>query len=447
MSPPPFPSITEKIKSPAFAMAWLGPTFYDDFSIIAYGGGGGSARTGVANHIAVLSIVADKQSKSNVLDSTSKMNKEPFSHVRSIDTGDQICVGIELQHYGPKLEQKRLLAAIGTEIRYYDALTGDLLGSQEVGNEGSNAVAISPCRQRCVVGCENGRVLLYSIIESNLNKTNEGTKGNEIEFKLISTFNGHIESSSNKKGVCSITFSPSNKFFLSSSRDGTARVCDSKTGAPLCCLECSITESDSKKPSKKTPILVRGCSFGFDENIIYTCQSGRRGPAYCSIWRLNTQSSSPQYQEILRKCVSPKPISSMSMSGDKSTIIFGNVEGSVFLYYADSLDVRRKFEEIHDLPVTCVAAWPAGMGFNRFVVVSASADNKLAFLSMKTLPRSKMLVLIWLLMLIVGGGLCRTWYYECKNQFFESNLDAMMDCMKHSILAPEDRPGIAFVPY
>lgn len=435
MPPPLFPSTIEAIEYPAFAMAWLGPTYYDKNTIIAYGGGGGSARTGVSNSITILEMHENEESK---LDS--KIKLAPTSILKIIDTGEHVCVGIALHHFGPKLHDKKLLAAVGNEIRLYSAISGKLMGTEKVDNMGVNAVALSSDGERCIVGCENGRVLLYSLSKNS-------------NFELISTSDGHLKSDSNKKGVCSIMFSPNNIFFLSSARDGTARVCNSKTGALLTTLQCSITDPNQPvkpqpKGARKAPILVRGCSFGIDEQVIYTCQSGRKGPAYCSVWRLNSPPSAPpNYVEILRKCVSPKPVSSMSITGDRSILALGNVEGSILLYYADNLKLKKKFEEVHDLPVTCISAYPLGMETNTFSVISASADKKLAFLSLKTMPKSKFIFFIWLLFMVLGGGLSKIWYEECKTDFMEYKLDDIKICMHHSILAPATRPGISIVPH
>ena len=470
MPPPPFPSRIEPIKCPAFAISWLGPTCYNDASTLAYGGGGGSARTGISNSITVVSLPPSSSPPLPPPPKTLDVLPPPLispSNSHKIDTGDQICVGMDMLHYGPKVEDIRLLAAIGMEIRLYSATTGTLLACTRVDNDGANVVALRPGGEACVVGCENGRVLLYHIRKapsSNSTETETETetetteKNLPFQFQPVATADGHFQSTSIKKGVCSITYSPHPHLILSSARDGTARVWDAHNGAPLATLTCSITDPQAPppppskpKPKRPSPILVRGCAFGPTDQRIYTCQSGRKGRAYCSLWKLAPSNASsdgpPVYTEVERRCVSPTPVSSMSMSGDQSTVTFGNVEGSIFVYTAENLMLRTRFEDIHDLPVTCMAAQPLGQKDGIFGAISASADNKLAFLSERTLPRSYRRWMFWIMVWIIMGVLGKKMYEECQEEIGQWDMGGLQVCVQHSIFAPPTRPGISFVPH
>ena len=203
------------ITFPAFASSWLGtpslpPSNAGGLSILAYSGGGGSAKTGVFNLIHVSS--AHQLSEEERQDDA---NADEYGVVKNefrISTGDEVGVGVALfrPHNAKKGEGALLAAAVGNEIRVYrvpispDDLPGAddddgvgagsdekenakhlLLGSVHVGDGfGCNAVSWSPTGNAIAVGCENGRVRVYMVLPTA--SSAGGGSGPSLELKLAS---------------------------------------------------------------------------------------------------------------------------------------------------------------------------------------------------------------------------------------------------------------------
>lgn len=483
MPPPPPPSRVDPIQCPVFALTWIGPSPPNEkspiqySSVLAYGGGGGSARTGVSNKIIILSNSYYKQTNHSIP-----------QRWMTIDTGDQICVGMNI--YYPFMQQEVwLLAAVGNNVNLYNVVNGKLLGSITCGNEGVNTVTFQPDGKQFVAGCENGNVLLYSIHNINSKEGNDGNGDGDMkyEFKLLIEYSNHMKSTTNKKAICSVCFAPPSVhheqsfYFLTAAKDGTARVWSTSDNKELALLKCSLSELNAPakpapKPAPKQqvkttsnrnrmmmnpPVYVRGCSFGFNEETIYTIQNGRKGKSYASKWRLTTIGKEKKYVEEIRTSISPTPVSAMCISGDRSFLALGTVGGSIYIYDSSNLSLIRLYEEVHDLPVTCIAAIPWGMHFPEakhplqqeqdggdieFCAISASADNRLAFLTLQKLPMStttKSLLLFLSLILILLAKLIKE---ECGDELLETmDMDLFVMCVRVSMIATSG-PGISFVP-
>jgi len=264
------------------------------------------------------------------------------------------------------------------------------------------------------VGCENGIVVTYQLNPSSSAGDN-GTP--QYEFTKVAECQGHT------KAVCAIQFHPRGTHVLSSAKDGTARVFDTETGSEMAVLKCEVHDPkgpapvlpDPSKMKTKDPrmmkrapqILVRGCAYGdLEGKSIYTVASGKRGPAYLTKWKFGgmkgggppggppgapVQQSTPTDQRLsfnqqFRIECSPVPVSATSFSADGTLVVLGSVNGSISLYHLESQSVLKKFDEVHDLPVTCVASRPIPNvlllpgeleGGVNFDAVSASADNRL----------------------------------------------------------------------
>mmetsp|Transcript_18000 Transcript_18000/g.36849 ORF Transcript_18000/g.36849 Transcript_18000/m.36849 type:complete len:569 (-) Transcript_18000:34-1740(-) len=408
-------------------------------SLIAYCGGGGSAKTGVGNKL-IVDITADDCGASG---------SSSVSRQIEISTGEALCFGIHA--FRPPRDEwgmVRLVAAVGDEVLIYgipifregELQGGDLdadvdfrkeeailLGKTNVGQGyGAGVVTYTSLNQTVAVGCENGIVVVYHL------KEEQGMDGTRtINFQKIIECQGHT------KAICSLSFHPQGRHILSSAKDGTARVFCAETGSPLAVMECEVHDPNGPSPPKpannanatttkdprmmKRPpqILVRGCSYGdLEGRTIYTVASGKRGAAYLTKWKVlvplnaasgaggtaggppngggpnddNIKSGSGGALNIrneYRVQCSPVPISAVSLSSDFRIFALGSVEGTISLYDVQSQKVLKQFQG-HDLPVTCMASRPVDSilplpgeeveaidGGVSFDALSASADNRL----------------------------------------------------------------------
>ena len=427
-----------------------------------------------------------------------------------ISTGDQIGVGVALYRSHTGKGDAFMLIAINDEIQLYsiplagsaieipektnDAADRLRMGSIKVGDKyGCNVVAFSPLGDFCVVGCENGKVVIYKIIYDLI----DGRPQAVMFEKLAECEFGH------DAAVSSVSFHPRGLAVLSSAKDGTARLWEVKTGSELFRLNCSIAPihptkvvAKPKKNARPQKILVRGCAFGdLEGKIIYTVASERRGAAFLTRWTLvkprqrgpnpngQTSQSSPfTYQENSRVVCSDNPVAAVSMSGDGSQMALGAVDGTIVLFDVSRMQPVKKFFEVHDLPVTCIAARPVpsvlslpgeaveGVVFN---CISASADSKLAHLTCqrrarplkKTSPTTEknkeggiFFLLIQVLFLILMYFIVMESWNLCQLELralvmfprgdSRDILETAYGCVLHTALwAPSSRPGILVPPH
>mmetsp|Transcript_2394 Transcript_2394/g.3550 ORF Transcript_2394/g.3550 Transcript_2394/m.3550 type:complete len:420 (+) Transcript_2394:109-1368(+) len=417
------PKRIESLRFPVFGIAWSP-------SMLVYCGGGGSSKSGIGNSI----VIANHSNHSNT-DEHAVGTKSSVI----IDTGDEICVGIGIRH-DAESPPPHILAAIGDEVRLYDSVSGSLLGSIMCHKDfkGVNCVAFSVDGSRVIAGCEGGSVLLFSL-KWNTEKT-------KVDFEMVAECAGHA------KAVCAVSFPPVEGAFqcLSSAKDGTARVWDERSGAEIGRLACSIAEPGKPPAKKNAQVLVRGCCYDA-QGLIYTVASGRKGSAYLAKWQAQPHPQQPQalhYVQIERKCVSKVPISAMNMSGDRSTLAFGNVSGSIILLRADTLQVIKTFEEVHDLPVTCIAAKPLhSLAGEEADAISASADSKLVFFSTKREPRSLWIDFWCFLLLVFFAFSFKFSHDQCRTELLAVDMDDLRQCVVASLMAPISQPGILIIPH
>ena len=407
------PSRVDVVTTPLFGICWYGNPG-DGTSIVAYCGGGGSAATGIKNFITVR--VA---------------GEEP----RDIATGDMVGVGLTIVQ-NPLTSMLHLLVAMGTKVVRYDVHSGEQTGEIDVGVN-INTVATNAMTDRLAIGCENGTVHVYQISDERM-----------AGDAPIHTYEGH------EKAVCAVSFSPRENFLLSSAKDGTARVW--KEGNAVATLKCSIEGPRRGPPPKRgAQILVRGCAFGdLNGQLIYTVASGRRGSAFLSKWEYSNANRS--YECIQRTEVTAVPISAMSLSGDAGLLALGVVDGTIILWSIERWKPLKTFHEVHDLPVTCIAARPYPVplkgeddedGGVQFHAVSASADSQLAWLTLQRPPRRKrgsggivggssfkstfnsvvrLALLIWVLYPVANE--IRD---KCEDEWDNSGLVKMLECVRH----------------
>jgi WD40 repeat protein len=359
MPPPRPPSRIEPLAIPVFAISWFADPS-NGRSITAYSGGGGSARTGVKNLVVI---------------------QDGVDAERTISTGDK--VGVALQIYkNPMTSKLWLIVALGSEVCRYSVPEGELNGVlpmvQEARNEpkeSSCAVAINGLTDQLAVGCDSGIIMIFSVSDENFG-----------EAIPLFTCNGHT------KSICAICFSLRSSKLLSSGKDGFARVWDVSTGDCVSAMVCNCDEANKPPTStnRSSPqILVRGCAFAdMDGKVVLTVASARRGKAYLAQWC--QEKDGEEYSCAIRSECSPNPVSAMCMSQDGHLLTLGSVNGSIILWSVLDWALLKVFSEVHDLPVTCIAARPfdvdlQGENFTgvRIHAKSASADGQMGCLTLQ----------------------------------------------------------------
>ena len=488
------PSISKPIPAPIFAVTWHTSPPLLPTHVYACSGGGGSAKTGVNNFIEVV-ITSPEHGETNI----------------KIDTGNDVGVALDLFSFesskngdkGHKAVTLFLAVGIQDSVKVYKILVNanndediynsvKMVGSLEF-ERGflTNSVAFDSLGIRIAVGGENGAVYVCGI---EWDDQSEEKMDIQKEIELTGQ---HI------KGICKVTYHPTNpKILLSSAKDGTCKVWDLSKGPDERCLDtldCKIFDPKDLSAGKKIPkkilspapgqCLVKGCVFAdLQGQFIFTVQSGRRGQSFLSVWKIarvpiiqgqinspgqtqtlsNSEESQPQqppkfklvFQEVNRICVAEFPISAVSLSGDFSTLVLGDTNGSVMLLNTETFKKIKYWEAVHDLPVTCLAARPLPIplaGEDKIGItvdaICSSADSKMCFLTKQRKSTLKpvrkggrsgggsisyYLTLIFAVIWMVFAT--KITHDICSN-------DLSLDCIIHTVWwAKKDRPGIASVP-
>ena len=415
MPKPRYPSKIDPLSFPVFGLNWWSNPGTGD-TVISYCGGGGSAKTGVINKIVFRS------------------NDQPAV---DISTGDDVCVQVVVwQDY--KTNEIMLYGAIGSSIKRFALPSGQLTADIHVKESGgTNVVAINALGTFMAVGCESGDVHVFSI--------------QDHIFTPMHVLQGH------EKAVCSLSFALRSPLLLSSAKDGTARVWfDDKI---VDTMTCDVTDPKVPPPKKAPQVLVRGTAFGdLEGKLLYTVASGRRGKAYLSKWVSNGTS----YVCETRTEVHPCPVSAMNLSGDASLLALGGVDGTIVLFDVMTWKPIKTWAEVHELPVTCIAARPYptpskgeedGMIYH---AISASADSQLAVLTLMRRGPSKkkegggkssdnlpsLTLVFWFLVLFT---MLRVIAQETMEL---CSMNMSMSCLMNEVLiAPTSRPGIMHPPH
>jgi WD40 repeat protein len=448
------PSRVDVVTVPLFGICWYGNPG-TGHSILAYCGGGGSAATGIGNFITIRDIAGLAK--------------------KDIPTGDEVGVALTICQ-NPITQVLHLLVAIKTKVIRYNMDTGAVTGELEVGVN-LNCLAANAMCDQLVVGCETGAVHVYAMSDERLggggvldNDDNAVVPAEEEENANpaprpaalpIHVYEGH------EKAVCAVSFSLREGFVVSSAKDGTARVW--KNGNAISTLTCSIEDPKAKGPKRAQQIMVRGCSFGdLQGQLIYTIASGRRGRAFLSKWSLDSKKQ--DYDCIERTACSDYPISAVSLSGDAGLMVLGAVDGTIILWGIERWRPLKTFREVHDLPVTCIAARPYPVPLRgeeesgvQFHAISASADSQLAFCTLqKHVPTNKyrdepsgislrrsinslvrMALLLWML-----SPVAHEIWDKCEDQWDNSGYVKTWECIRYDVLlAPPTRPGILVPPH
>eukprot|EP00934_Nitzschia_sp_Nitz4_P005362 Nitzschia sp. Nitz4//scaffold11_size288233//17444//18760//NITZ4_000729-RA/size288233-processed-gene-0.199-mRNA-1//-1//CDS//3329533939//5352//frame0 len=432
------PSRLDAVPIPLFAMDWFGDPG-NGTSILAYCGGGGSAATGVHNKIIV---------------HTAGQHED-----LEITTGAQVGVALTLiQH--PITRQLYMFAALGSQVHMYTLPSGELVDELAVGDN-VNAVAVNPMLQQLAVGCESGTIKVYSINAEEA--AGEGAEKSPPKLSMAKLQEYELEGHS--KAVCALAYSMHENKLVSSAKDGTARVW--KKEECLAELTCSVLDPKGPPPKRTGQILVRGCAFGdLQGNLVYTVASGRRGKAFLSQWK----ASKGEYQCVERTECSPHPISAMDLATDGQRIVLGATDGTVIIWGIERWRPLKSFPEVHDLPVTCIAARPFLLPLKddeengvQMHAVSASADSQLALLTLERRssrrdPSSRTFqsilhtLLQWIFWLWVLQPVALEIQTKCisvpSTDMSGRTMADTWECIRHDVLwAPDTRPGIAVPPY
>mmetsp|Transcript_7766 Transcript_7766/g.11142 ORF Transcript_7766/g.11142 Transcript_7766/m.11142 type:complete len:441 (+) Transcript_7766:99-1421(+) len=433
------PSRTDTITFPVFGSSWWG-SHEDGTSIVAFCGGGGSARTGVHNKIVV------------------RINA---SEELEISTEFEVCIAVQV-YQNPMTKSIWLMGAVGNKICRYDLPNCSTQSNLELDEKwgGCNCLNVNVMADRMVIGCENNAVALYSIASDD-----DHSSGGKDLFQLLWSL-----PTAHEKAVCAVNFAPRCDLVVSSAKDGTAKVWNAADGAALSTLTCDVQDPKVPPPKRKPQVLVRGCAFGdLDGKVLYTIASPRRGKAYLARW---IQQPNRVYQCQERMEISPCPISSMSLSSDGGLMALGGVDGTITLMDMQSWKKLKSFPEVHDLPVTCIAARPFALPLRgeedgvMMHAISASADSQLAMLTLqRRAPKKKnakgggggsdinltniFFILMW------AGSIFWTMYRIvletielCEDELEAMALGSIQQCFLHTVLwAPSNRPGILVPPH
>lgn len=442
------PCRVDTIRVPVFGLSWYGNPG-DGTSVVALCGGGGSAKTGVKNCILV--------QNRGVADGGGDLD---------LSTGDQVAVAV-MVYQNPISHQLALVAAVGRQVVRYCLPGGLVTGRIDVANEGDScsAVSVNAMADRLAVGCDSGVIKVFHM--------------NDDDFCFQQQTG--IDVLGHDKSICALAFSARGSRLVSSAKDGTARVWDVGQDSVqiLSVLKCSIQDinpSSSPAPSKRasaaaSQVLVRGCALGdLEGKVVYTVASGRRGKAFLSKW---VQDKPTEFSCQTRVECSDVPISAMSLSGDANLLVLGGVDGTVTMWNMENWKAFHKFKEVHDLPVTCIAARPFPLPLQgedngvQMQAISASADSQLAWLTtQRRVPRqpkqaspskgtnrsavSSLLRTVWWLVILAGIGypIVVDTMEKCSEELKHRDWMLLQRCIIDDVLiAPATRPGIMVPPH
>jgi len=438
------PSRIQIVSTPIFSLAWLGDPG-DGTSYVAYAGGGGSSRTGVDNKVCL------------------ECNADPEPIV--IDTGLFLPLYVHL-FTDPATRKRWMLVSValgsayedGSEIRLYELPRCELRGVMQR-KDYCVTLSTNSTANQVVLGCMEGSLHVCSLEKESF----------DILQPLWSNSQKHSES------ITAVSFSSDDKRLLSSAKDGTACVW-SEGGAVFCAVTCDVTDPNKKaeepkkrkyananiKKSTAPNVVVRGSAFGdLSGTVFYTVASPRRGTAFLARWQLKDS----KYICFHRTAVSPCPISAMSISQDGGLIVLGSCQGQVTLWDTQQWLPLRVFNEVHQLPVPCVAARPFPcrlQGEEDGVEIharSASADSTIGCLTLqKAAPNlsfgdgdidcmrwmHRIFVLMFLFYLL--SPVFRDAASNCEHDRIP--ISAFVKCLtSEGIIAPKTHPGIEVPPY
>lgn len=409
------PNRSEPSPFPVFGASWFAG---NGTSVVAFCGGGGSARTGVNNAIVVL------------------WNDEPPLH---LSTGTDVAIAVKVFEVPGTI---RLLVGLEKRVEYKGLPNGEDLGTIEVGHR---VEAVQTNAERLAIGCENGMVFEYKLSPDNFSTS-----------ELLHCYEGH------ENAICALDFSVRNQLLLSSAKDGTARVW--QNGVCKDVLKNVVLRPQDPPPKRKMQVMVRGCAFlDLEGNDVVTVASAKRGNAFLTRWKRNNKKLETETHMLIHNF----PVSSMSMSMDAQWLALGTVDGSVKLFDLAKFKVKKVFSEVHGLPVTSIAARPFGLplpGEDDGIQVQArsfSADGQSWCLTLQTrVPKSQQQysggssiwldIILRILQLSLWALVLSPLTHEVQGQWLtcrQQGILGMPRCLWEQVVwAPQTRPGVASWP-
>lgn len=427
------PSRLEPLPFAVFGMSWYGDPSSGK-SVIAYCGGGGSARTGVGNSII---IVEDDEPR------------------RSISTGEFLGLDVAL-YRNPVSGEMHVCCVLDKvwEIRRYKFATGVHDATIKVG-EACSKIAVNAMADTVAVGCDNGAVKVYRMSDDEFS-----------EELLI-----HKHGATHKKAVTQIAFSLRQNRMITSAKDGTA--CIYQDGRPITAFKCSVQDDTAPKPKIAPTVMVRGCAFlDIEGRVAVTVASAKRGKAFVARWEQQGQNG--PFSCTDRTPCSPCPVSSMCLSQDAALLALGGADGSIIVWDVEKWTQAKRFAEVHEFPVLCIAARPFPVELRgeedgvRIDARSASGDGKMGCLTrQRRAPRTSggssgvgsagksivnfMDVVNRLLLLCLVAYLASPVVHEARQKCGRADSRkgaSWLICLKNDVLiAPSTRPGISSPPY
>jgi len=418
------PNRTEPLPFPVFGMSWYADPS-DGRSVLAYCGGGGSAKTGVGNSVTILE------------------NDQPR---RVISTG--YVLGLDVDLYRNPVSGKLWLAVVmdnANEVRRYRMPEGVLDGVVQVG-EPCSKIAVNVMADLLAVGCDGGNVLVYSISDDRFD-----------ERGLI------FKSETHTKAVSQMAFSLRGGRMITASKDGNA--CIYENGKVITAFKCSARDDSVPPPKIKPTVMVRGCAFlDMEGREAVTVASAKRGKAFIARWAQERDG----FRCVDRIPCSPCPISCIDLSQDGSMLSLGAADGSVILWSVEKWQPIKTFRELHEFPVTCIATRPFPVPLQgeddgvRIDVRTASGDGKMGCLTtQRRAPKQAsggpgkptsivgtMETVNKLIILCLLAWMLSPVWHEATVKCANTRGRSWWRCFKDDVLiAPADRPGILVPPY
>jgi WD40 repeat protein len=216
------------------------------------------------------------------------------------------------------------------------------MGELDVG-ETCEHLAVSPNADQFAIGTgSDGGFKVFSMKENDFDNA-----------KLVYVCQKHT------KELTSLAFAPKGDMLVSAARDGTCLIW--KDGKVLGTIECTVPDPPAGKKTRPQPVLVRGCAFGnLDGDLVVTLHSTKRSEAYLSLWKRNPDNS---FECLEKSPCSKFPATALSVSMDKKLVALGDAEGTVSLWDKVEWKLIKKFDGVHGLPVSCLAARPLAHPF------------------------------------------------------------------------------------
>lgn len=368
---------------PSFDLTWLQ---HEEAAYVLIPGGGGSTKSGVKNQIQI---------------AREKGGQLIFEESFKTDTGDKsrLCSGI---HCGVLQDSKIVCALLDSTcmVLAVDKSKKDSINLIHKCEFIADKAEIESSVNCCCTTRDNKIFTGGEDHTCRLWKVSKGKDKNDWTAAPDGDFVGH------KAPVMALSLHPVAPWICSASKDGTCKIWDLDNKKLLLDIPFvdGLSGVGSATSNTKVTIECRGCCFSPDGKYLYTIQSARRGATHLLKWELVQAVRTGTLVVNPKGCVvaSKVPSTRLKISENGDMLVLGASDGSVTAFDAESL---RKVTSVvcHDLPVTGLGFAPtkcaAGIG-KRAVVVSCSADNKMASICISDSLTSLTMALLFIAILL-----------------------------------------------